>query len=253
MARQIFSKDTVTGRVVARSWFDDNIAEHLTRCYRGDADIARKTEAVGRLRHYCRILPTAEDEGELGFHGRRVRGEIFFARHWVLVEGVTEYLLVHALGKALGWPLDEHGVAVVDFQQSGSAGIYPAIAEAFNIPWHMIVDGDAESAKFKKQILDRGFREDELVDHFVTLPPPNALEDQLVADGHLQLLRQILAEISGKSALACPEAELLSRLKKRKTGYMGVLALRVAADPALAARMPAAFVALITDLRDGAA
>ena len=52
----------------------------------------------------------------------------------------------------------------------------------------MIVDGDAESAKFKKQILDRGFREDELVDRFVTLPPPNELEDQLVADGHLQLL-----------------------------------------------------------------
>jgi len=249
----IFSKDAETGRVAARSWFSEETAESLLRCYRRDADVGAKTAAVHRLRHSCRILPTAEDEEELGFHGRRVRGEIFFARRWILVEGVTEYLLLHALGKALGWPLDEHGVTVVDFQQSGSAGIYPALAEAFGIPWHMIVDGDAESAKFKRQILDRGFEEDDLTGRFVTLPPPNALEDQLIADGHVQLLREILAGIAGRSALTCPEPELRSRLKNRKTGYMGVLSLRVAGDAALASRMPAAFVTLITNLRDGAA
>lgn len=250
-AGQIFFKDTVTSRVAARSCFTEHMAESLAQCYRRDADIAAKTEAVSRLRHNCRILPTTDDEAELGFHGRRVRGEIFFARHWVLVEGVTEYLLVHALGKAFGWSLDAHGVAVIDFQQSGSAGIYPALAEAFRIPWHMIVDGDAESEKFRNQILDRGFREDELIDRFVSLPSPNTLEDQLVADGHLQLLREILAEISGNSALTCPEAELISRLKNKKTGYMGALSLRIAADPALAGRMPAAFTNMINILRKG--
>lgn len=250
---QVFFKDTATDRVAARSWFPDAMAESLTRFYRHDADAAAKADAVSRLRHSCRMLPTAEDESELGFHCRRVRGEIFFARHWILVEGVTEYLLVHAMGKALEWPLDAHGVAVIDFQQSGSAGIYPALAEVFRIPWHMIVDGDAESARFKKQILDRGFRENELVDRFVSLPPPNSLEDQLVADGHLQLLREILAGISGDSALQCPEAEILSRLKNKKTGYMGQLSLRVANDRGLAERMPQAFVSLITNLRNGAA
>ena len=62
----------------------------------------------------------------------------------------------------------------------------------------MIVDGDGESVKFKQQILDRGFQEDELDGRFVTLPPPNDLEDQLLADGHLPLLREILAKISGR-------------------------------------------------------
>jgi len=216
-------------------------------------DAPAKADAVGRFRYSCRVLPTAQDEEELGFHGRRVRGEIFFARRWILVEGVTEYLLVHALGKALGWPLDTHGVSVVDFQQSGSAGIYPALAEAFGIPWHMIVDGDNESIKFKQQILDRGFREGDLVGHFVTLSPPNDLEDQLIADGHSALLREILANITGSSALTCDDAEFRARLKNRKTGYMGVLALRVGEDVALASQMPAAFVTLITNLRDGAA
>ena len=251
-AGQTFFKDIATGRVAARSWFSEEMAESLAQCYQRDADAGVKTEGVRRLRHSCRVLPTAEDEEELGFHGRRVRGEVFFARRWILVEGVTEYLLLHALGKALGWPLDTHGVSVIDFQQSGSAGIYPALAEGFGIPWHMIVDGDGESTKFKQQILDRGFREDELVARFVTLPPPSNLEDQLIANGHLQLLREILAEISGHSALTCAEEEFRARLKNRKTGYMGALSLRVAADAALAARMPTAFVTLITNLRDGA-
>jgi putative ATP-dependent endonuclease of OLD family len=193
-----------------------------------------------------------EDEEELGFHGRRVRGEIFFARRWILVEGVTEHLLVHALGRALGWNLDSHGVSVIDFQQSGSAGIYPALAEAFGIPWHMIVDGDGESAKFKQQILSRGFIEADLSGRFFTLPAPQDLEDSLLADGHEEMLREILAGISGRSALTCPLDEFRARLKNRKTGYMSVLAPRVASDPALAVRMPAPFVGLINTLRGAA-
>ncbi|MGH9343826.1 MAG: ATP-dependent nuclease [Terriglobia bacterium] len=253
VAQHCFSKDTSTGRVAARSWFSEDMATDLTRCYCCDGDVAAKAEAVSRLRYSARILPTEVEEGELGFHGRRIRGEIFFARRWILVEGVTEYLLVNALGDALGWPLDAHGVAVIDFQQSGSAGIYPALAEGFRIPWDMIVDGDAESTKFRQQIFDRGFREDDLVDHFVSLPDGNALEDQLIADGHLPLLRVILAEITGSSALTCPECEFRARLKNKKTGYMGELSLRIASDRALAEQMPAAFVGLITRLRDGAA
>jgi putative ATP-dependent endonuclease of the OLD family len=248
-AGKLFVKHPKSNTVAARSWFDDEIADRLSRCYRQDADAAAKADTVAALRHASRVLPSIEDEEELGFHGRRVRGEIFFARRWILVEGVTEHLLVHALGSALGWNVDAHGVSVIDFQQSGSAGIYPALAEAFGIPWHMIVDGDAESAKFKQQILSRGFVEEDLTGRFVTLPPPQDLEDCLLADGHEQMLREILAAISGRSALTCPLVEFRARLKNKKTGYMGVLAPRVASDPALAARMPAPFVDLISTLR----
>jgi putative ATP-dependent endonuclease of the OLD family len=247
----VFLKDPATGAVAARSWFPAAMADRLAHCYRDDADAAAKTEAVNLFRHQCRILPTTEDEEELGFQGRRVRGEIFFARRWIMVEGVTEHLLLHALGRALGWPLDAHGVAVVDFTQSGGAGVYPALAEAFKIPWNMIVDGDAESAKFRGNILARGFTDADLAARFVTLTPPNELEDQLLADGHEQLLREILAGISGDAALTCPLEEFRARLKKRKTGCMSAMAKRVAADPALAARMPAPFVNLVTSLRDG--
>lgn len=252
-ANQVISQDPLTNRVAAQRWLDITMAARLLRCYRRDPEFPQRAAAVRRLRRTCRVLPSTADEEELGFHGRRVRGEIFFARRWILVEGVTEYLLIHALGRALGWPLDNHGVAVIDFQQSGNAGIYPALAEAFGIPWHMVVDGDQEAAKFRQQILDRGFEENDLTGRFGTLPPPNDLEDQLIADGHEAMLRQILADIVGPAALACPLDEFRARLKNRKTGYMGTLSLRVAADLALARRMPAAFVNLITNLRDGIA
>lgn len=251
-AGRIFVKDPATGNVAARCWFNEHIADRLANCYRRDADAGAKHAAVNDLRHRCRILPSAEDEEELGFHGRRVRGEIFFARRWILVEGVTEHLLVHALGKALGWHVDAHGAAVIDFQQSGSAGIYPALADAFGIPWHMLTDGDGESAKFKQQLLNRGFTETDLAGRFETLPPPSDLEDCLLADGHETMLRDILAGISGESARTCSYDEFVKRLKNEKAGYMNALAPRVAADPALAVRMPAAFVNLINALRGAA-
>ena len=249
VAEEIFFRDEPTNCVAAQRWFDESMATRLRRRYRRDPDYATRIHQVRELRHACRILASPEEEEELGFHGRRVRGEIFFARRWILVEGVTEYLLLHALGKSLGWPLDAHGVAVIDFQQSGNAAIYPALAEAFGIPWHMIVDGDQEANKFRKQIIDRGFSEDDLDDHFAALPAPNDLEDQLIADGHEQLLREILASIVGRSALECPADVFLARLKNRKTGYMTILARRVAEDQAIAQNMPTPFVDLIVGLR----
>jgi putative ATP-dependent endonuclease of OLD family len=167
------------------------------------------------------------------------------------VEGVTEYLLLHALGKAFDWSLDNHGVSVIDFQQSGNAGIYPALADGFRIPWHMICDGDGESARFRQQILDRGFDELGLAGKFITLTTPNDLEDQMIADGHSQLLRGILAESSGPSALTCGDADFVKRLKNRKTAYMAVLVMRIASDQQLAERMPAPFVNLIRGLKEG--
>lgn len=77
---------------------------------------------------------TAQEEHELSFIGRRIRGEIFFARRWILIEGQSEYVLLHAIGRALDYPLDRHGAAVIDFQNNGDADIYPALATSFGIP-----------------------------------------------------------------------------------------------------------------------
>lgn len=248
----MFVRDPQSNRVACTAWFSSDVEERLAHCWNGDPLEAVRRAAVADLRHLCRYLVSQDDERDLAFMGRRIRGEIFFARRWILVEGPSEYLLIHALGRAMNWPLDRHGVAVIDFQNNGNAGIYPALAEAFGIPWRMITDGDAESAKFKAQILKRGFTEADIAGKFSTLPQPNSLEDQLLADGHEQLLRTVLDENGSPNALGCPLDEFRRRLKNAKTGYMAALAPRITADPGLAARMPAPFVALVQALKDGA-
>ena len=40
-----------------------------------------------------------------------------------IVEGQADYLIVHALGRAQDYDLDEHGVSVIDAQNNGSPDI----------------------------------------------------------------------------------------------------------------------------------
>ena len=242
-------RDVDTACVAATSWLDPRLAEGLANCWKGDPDEARHRAGVATLRQSARSLVLASEEQELGFLGRRVRGEIFFARRWVLVEGVSEHLLLHAMGRALDYVLDAHGIAVIDFQNNGNASIYPSLATAFAISWRMLTDGDAESSKFRKQLTDRGFTDAELDLHLATLTPPHDLEDQLLADGHATLLREVLVARGDHSAATISAEELRRRLNNHKTEYMHGLAERVAGDAALARRMPKPFLDLFAWLQ----
>jgi molybdopterin-biosynthesis enzyme MoeA-like protein len=115
----------------------------------------------------------------------------------------------------------------------------------------MVVDGDPAGESYRTQLLHRGFTESDLTGHLEALPAPNHLESQLLVDGHEVLLREILVEFRGTSAQTCSTEELAACLKDQKTNYMSKLALQVASDSGLAARMPAPFVRLIVGLRDG--
>jgi len=238
-------KDTESGCVSATTWLGDGLLNSLIGCWKGDADEQERRDDIQRLRHSARMLITADEEQELGTLGRRVRGEIFFARRWALVEGVCEYVLLHAIGRGIGWSLDEHGVAVIDFQNNGNASIYPSLATAFGIPWRMVTDGDAESVKFRTQLLERGFSDGEISAHVSTLSQPNTLEHQLIADGHGVLLRELLIARGVKATDIASDTELLTKLQARKTEYIHDLAGQVIYNRSLAEQMPAPLIALV--------
>lgn len=244
-----FERDPVTKTLAAKEWFDERTLERVRGCWAELIPGEELNAALQDLRHKSRILVSAYDDACLALAGRRLRGEVFFARRWLLVEGPTEHLLMHAIGRAFEFPLDDHGVAVIDFQNNGNPGVYIALAEAFGIPWDMVSDGDAEGEKFRTQILSRGFREEDLTGRVVALPKPNDLEMQLLADGHEQLVREALARVTSAAALKCTPEELLGRLKNNKPAYMTALAPRISADQALAETMPAALVNIIRKLK----
>ena len=244
-------KDEEIGTIAATVWFDERTANDLTDCWKGDPNENEMSKKVASFRRDCRALVSKEDESSLAVLGRRMRGEIFFAGQWLLAEGQSDYLLLHAIGVALGYDLDQHGVAIIDFQNNGNPGVYAGLADALEIPWMMITDGDAEGEKFRKLLLKRGFTEDDVNDHISSLPTPNDLEEQLIADGHENLLRGILADTQDESAKTCSLDEFKKRLKNKKTAYMTELAPMVASDTALAMKMPEPFVNAIEHLKNG--
>ena len=244
-------KDEEIGTIAATVWFDERTANDLTDCWKGDPNENEMSKKVASFRRDCRALVSKEDESSLAVLGRRMRGEIFFAGQWLLAEGQSDYLLLHAIGVALGYDLDQHGVAIIDFQNNGNPGVYAGLADALEIPWMMITDGDAEGEKFRKLLLKRGFTEHDVNDHISSLPTPNDLEEQLIADGHENLLRGILADTQDESAKTCSLDEFKKRLKNKKTAYMTELAPMVASDTALAMKMPEPFVNAIEHLKNG--
>ena len=78
--------------------------------------------------------------------------------------------------------------------------------------------------KIRKLILKRGFSEDDANDHISRLPTPNDLEEQMIADGHENMLRRILADTQDETAKTCSLDEFKKRLKNKKTAYMTELA-----------------------------
>lgn len=250
---RMIARDAGTNCLAATQWFDADIADRLEGVLRGGPNTENLKARIAKFRRECRTLLSPDDELELTIVGRRLRGEIMFAKRWVLVEGASDFALVHAIAQGLGWPLDDHGVAVIDFQNNGSPGVYAALADAFGVPWTMVADGDEGGKDFRKQLLRRGFMESDINEKMSTLTPPNDLEAQLLADGHESLLRDILHNEGWTSARTCTREELLARLRKKKTEYATMLALVVAQDAPLASRMPKPFVDLILELKNNSA
>lgn len=191
----------------------------------------------------------ADDELEkLEVFARRIRGEVFFAHRWLLVEGQCEYLLAHALGRALGYDLDAHGVAVIDCQNNGNPHSFAALARALDIPWLAVFDGDPKGQEYLRQIERRGFQKSEITLR-CKCHANGTLEQQLMADGLEGELRSILLEIGELDAGSVSEEEISRRLKARKTDYAAVLARRIVNDPVLAKRMPEALRVAIGSFR----
>lgn len=84
---------------------------------------------------------------KINHHIRRSRGELLFARCWLLVEGETEVTVFDGVARRLDKPLDRQGIRMVEFTHSG-LGPLIKIADALGIPWHVVCDGDGAGQNY---------------------------------------------------------------------------------------------------------
>ena len=84
-----------------------------------------------------------EEQRKFNYHIRHARGELLFARCWLLVEGETEVWIYPAAARACGEDLHRDGVRVVEYKQI-DVGLLAKTANALGIPWYCVGDDDTE-------------------------------------------------------------------------------------------------------------
>ncbi|WP_242470461.1 ATP-dependent nuclease [Allochromatium vinosum] len=86
------------------------------------------------------------DQRKFDFLVRRTRGELFFARCWLLGEGETEAILFAGAAEVLGLDLEQAGVRCVEYRL-GDIDYFLDAANALGITWHCMTDADDQGAK----------------------------------------------------------------------------------------------------------
>lgn len=116
---------------------------------------------------------------------RRTRGELFFARVWILVEGETDVILLSGAARVLGIDLEQSAVRLVEYAQVGLSTFITA-AESLGIKWHVFSDGDdagLKAAAAVRKVLN-GRSEAE---HLTFLPGGEPVEPYLCRNGFIDV------------------------------------------------------------------
>jgi putative ATP-dependent endonuclease of the OLD family len=240
--------DRGLGELVAHGLLNNKRYRELLSAYAGNPEMAQIHAAINKLFIDSQCFIEDRELDQLETFARRIRGEIFFARRWLLVEGPTDYNLMHGVAEGLGYNLDEHGVAVIDFKNNGNPGCFASLARALGYPWLIFVDGDDAGKKYMASLNNRGFTEPEIKERGFILDA-GFIEQQLVADGLQTELKEILKEIGLSDVDTMIDNDLIEALIKNKTTYSSILAKKCSENPALSNRMPKQLVAAINKLK----
>lgn len=232
---------TVTGVLDERTYRD------LLSCCGKHKQRTELEKTLKDLRDRAFLHINDDELQSLETYARRMRGEIFFAERWMIVEGQADYLIVHALAHAMGYDLDTHGVSVIDAKNNGDPATFAALARALDIPWLAVFDGDEAGNGYVKEIAKRRFLAGEIEKRCHTHEAGD-LEVQLVASGLDPELREFMEVLGVRDAADLNDAELLTHMKRDKTGCAALLAARFRQDPTTALRAPPAFRTAIEQL-----
>lgn len=119
---------------------------------------------------------------------RRTRGELFFARVWILVEGETDVIILSGAARVLGIELEQAAVRIVDYAQS-DLSIFIATADSLGIQWHVFSDGDPAGLKNIRKARDALAGRSE-ASHVSLLPNNEPIEPFLCRRGFIEVYEE---------------------------------------------------------------
>jgi putative ATP-dependent endonuclease of OLD family len=86
----------------------------------------------------------ANEQRMFDFHIRHARGELLFARCWLLGEGETEVTLFHEIARHLGIDLERAGVRCIPYRMGASIELFLKVARDFGIRCCALTDNDKQ-------------------------------------------------------------------------------------------------------------
>ena len=134
--------------------------QRLVSTHSGDLLASVPSSAIRRFVHADggieahRIEPgtlTPEEARKFDSHVRRTRGELLFARCWLLVEGETETTLLAGAAEALAMDIERAGVRCVEFSQT-DVGMLAKVANSLGIVWYCVLDNDSGRGKYEHRV-----------------------------------------------------------------------------------------------------
>lgn len=129
--------ESVSGQKIVSTHSGDLLSEvdvtHIRRLVRGSKGIELFRLNAGTLTPY--------DERKFNFHIRYGRGELLFARCWILVEGETEMTLLPGIARHLGINLERSGIRCVPHRHAGIE-LFLKVARDLGIRWCVLADND---------------------------------------------------------------------------------------------------------------
>lgn len=141
------------------------------------------------------------DRRKFDFLVRRTRGELLFARCWLLGEGETEAILFAGAAEVLGIDLEQAGVRCVEYRL-GDIDWFLDVANALGISWHCLTDADkqgvGDAAKAAARLPDspkRTWR------HLSVLQDAPSIEPYLAANGFLDVYEAIAVPAKKRATL----------------------------------------------------
>ena len=118
----------------------------VRRLVRRDGDIQLYRLKAGTL--------TKDELNKVTYHIRSQRGNLLFARCWILVEGQSEYWLLPEFARQLDHDFDLNGVCCVEYRQFDLDPLI-RLADDLGIAWHAFMDNDSQGQDDKSKAIAR--------------------------------------------------------------------------------------------------
>lgn len=123
---------------------------------------------------------------------RRGRGELLFARCWLLYEGESEAVLFRGVAERCGVSLAREGVVGVQASEITPRALF-RIGNQFGIPWYLVYDGDKGTKKYgvARECLDGAKEDDRMICPYRNLEA--FLQEQGFADVYRKDVNKVVA------------------------------------------------------------